>query len=69
MRNHIYINKHPAGRISNMHFGVCAILDGLVRVLSFGFLHSTFCLDQSRNAAKKAIEKAKKLREKELTNT
>jgi len=52
-----------------MHFGVCAILDGLVRVLSFGFLHSTFCLDQSRNAAKKAIEKAKKLREKELTNT
>lgn len=52
-----------------MHFGICAILDGLVRVLSFGFLHSNFCLDQSRNAAKKAIEKAKKLREKELTNT
>ena len=68
MRNPIQINKHPMGRINNMHFGICCIIDGLVRVLSFGFLHSTFALDQTRNASKKQIEKFKKLREKELTD-
>lgn len=52
-------NKHISGRISNIHFGLCQIADGLVRVLSFGFLHSTFTLDQARNAARKRLEALK----------
>ena len=51
-------NKHPAGRISSMHFGLCNILDGLVRVLSFGLLHSTFALNQARESARKMMTKA-----------
>ena len=34
-------------------FGVCAILDGLVRVLSFGHFHTTFQLDHARATARK----------------
>lgn len=56
----IQINKHPSGRLNNVHFGICQIADGLVRVLSFGFLHSTFTLDQAKNAAKKRFEQMKK---------
>lgn len=56
----IEINKHPSGRLNNIHFGLCAIADGLVRVLSFGFLHSTFTLDQARNVAKRRLEQLKK---------
>jgi len=50
-------NLHPAGRVSNIGFGLCAIADGLVRVFSFGFLHTTLALDHARNASRKAIFK------------
>ena len=52
-------NRHPSGRISNMTFGLCNIADGLVRVLSFGFLHSTFALDHARRSAKNRINQLK----------
>ena len=53
-------NRHPAGRASNMVFGLCTIGDGLVRVLSGGFLHTTLTLDWARNQAKASILRMKK---------
>lgn len=53
--NKVQRNRHPSGRINNIHFGLCQVADGLVRVLSCGFLHSTFSLDQAREAARKHI--------------
>ena len=55
----IHRNKHPAGRISNMIFGLCSIGDGLVRVLSFGFCHATLSLDWSRYQVKVQIKNLK----------
>jgi hypothetical protein len=52
-------NRHPAGRINNIYFGVCQVADGLVRILSCGFLHSTFPVDQAREVARKNIQKLK----------
>lgn len=66
--NKIQINKHPLGRINNIHFGLCCIADGFVRVLSLGFLHSTFTLDQTRNATRKQINQLKKNQEKIIAN-
>ncbi len=56
----IEINKHPSGRLSNIGFGFCSIGDGLIRVLSFGFLHSRFTLEYARRQAKKNLERMKK---------
>lgn len=53
-------NKHPAGRLSNMVFGSAAICDGLIRVLSLGFLHTRMTLNWSRYQAKRAGRKPKK---------
>lgn len=47
-------NLHPAGRLNNVVFGLCATVDGLVRVFSFGFLHTTLTLDHARNTSRKA---------------
>lgn len=43
-----------------MVFGVCTIGDGLVRVCSLGFLHSTFTLDYARRQARKHIDNLKR---------
>jgi hypothetical protein len=53
-------NLNPAGRWSNMLFGLGGIVDGLIRVSSFGFLHTRICLVISRYQAKAAIDEAKK---------
>lgn len=53
-------NRHPAGRSGNVLFGLAQIGDGLVRVLSFGFLHSTLALTVSRQQAKSMIQRAKR---------
>ena len=53
-------NKNPAGRTNNMVFGLCQLADGFVRVVSFGFLHTRFPIDQARNVAHKQLEKLKK---------
>lgn len=50
-------NRNPADRISNVVFGLAAISDGLVRVLSFGFLHSRFTLTVARNQARRAVDR------------
>lgn len=36
----IEINRHPTGRSGNLLFGSCEIIDGIVRVISLGFLHT-----------------------------
>jgi len=46
----IHKNKHKLGQLYCFTFGLCSILDGLVRVISLGYLFSTFCLSHSRNA-------------------
>jgi hypothetical protein len=56
----IEINKHPNGRISNLMYGLCSIGDGLVRVLSVGFLRSSFTIDYARYTAKQRINKVTK---------
>lgn len=33
-------NRHPAGRWSNIGFGLLEIVDGIVRVLFLGFAHT-----------------------------
>lgn len=53
-------NLHPAGRIGNIVFGFAAIGDGLVRVLSLGFLHSRFTLTVARNQTLRSIDRLKK---------
>lgn len=52
-------NRHPAGRSWNALFGLAQIGDGLVRVLSFGFCHSTLALTVSRQQAKTMIKRTK----------
>ena len=54
-------NKHPAGRIGCMVFGLAQIGDGLVRVLSLGFFHSTFPSTVSRNQARSQFKRLKGL--------
>jgi hypothetical protein len=54
-----YINKNPAGKLSNLHFGVCQLADGSVRVLTLGFVVTTFALDQARNTARARLEQLK----------
>lgn len=52
-------NLHPAGRINNIGFGLCAIVDGLVRVLSLGFLHTTLTVNYTRNTFLKLLKEKK----------
>jgi type 1 glutamine amidotransferase len=53
-------NKHSAGRVNNIMFGVCQLGDGLVRVVSLGFLHTRWTVNHARNSARRAIEMAAK---------
>lgn len=53
-------NKHPAGRISNMVFGLCSLCDGLVRLMSCGFLHTSLTLDWARYQATVQIRNLRK---------
>ena len=55
-------NRHPAGRISNMVFGLAQLADGLTRLMSMGFLHTTLTVDWARRQAKHAIARQVALR-------
>jgi hypothetical protein len=54
-------NKNRAGRIGCMLFGLANIVDGLIRFLSFGFLHTRLPVELSKFQAKRGI---KRLRER-----
>jgi hypothetical protein len=52
-------NRHPSGRLWNLLFGLAQATDGLVRVLSLGFLHTRLPLVVSRSQASRSIRCAK----------
>lgn len=52
-------NKNPAGVFSNAIFGMCNILDGLVRVFSLGHLHTRLPLSYAKYQAMAVFEKKK----------
>ena len=54
-------NLHPAGRVSNIKFGLAQVADGIVRVLSLGYLHTSIPVTVSRNQARRMIAKLKEL--------
>lgn len=55
-------NRHPAGRRWNFAFGAAEVVDGLVRVLSFGFLHTRWPVDVSRKQTEAMFRKLKAAR-------
>lgn len=48
-------NHTRGGHVGSMGLGVCNIVDGAVRVLSVGILHSTFALDFARWLARRRL--------------
>ena len=56
----IFLNKNQAGKLYVITFGVACILDGIIIILSLGFLSGKFCLTISRYQAKIIINKFKK---------
>ena len=53
-------NRNPAGRLSNVVFGLASLLDGLVRVVSLGWLHTDLPLSVSRWQVKSHIKALKR---------
>ena len=49
-------NLHAAGRRANVLFGVAELIDGLVRILSLGFLHTRLTLIVSSWQIRRAFE-------------
>ena len=49
-------NLHAAGRRANVLFGFAEVIDGLVRVLSAGFLHTRLTLIVSRWQMRRAFQ-------------
>ena len=54
-------NRHPAGKLFNMLFGLCQVTDGFIRILSLGYLHSRLTSTASRKSTEKLISRRKKL--------
>lgn len=54
-----YVNKNPAGKFNSFMFGFCCVLDGLVRIFTFGFIFSTFMLNHTRKTTKNHLIKIK----------
>ena len=53
-------NKHPASRAWNVLFGLAQVVDGLVRALSLGFLHTRFPVNVSKRQALHSIRNTKR---------
>lgn len=49
-------NLNAAGRRANVLFGFAGLVDGLVRILSFGFLHTRLTLIVSRWQVRRAFQ-------------
>ena len=58
-RSKFYLNKNPSGKLNSAYFGLCQIADGLVRVLTLGWVGSTFQLDHARNTAFERLQQLK----------
>jgi hypothetical protein len=61
-------DRHPAGKLYNMLFGLCQVADGFIRILSLGYLHSRLPSTAARNAAEKLISRRKAALTKEKDN-
>jgi len=53
-------NRHPAGRLSNLGFGLIQIADGLVRTISLGYLHTDLGCWYTRRQSKAMFAKLAK---------
>lgn len=60
----IFRNKNPAGKHWNFLLGIAEIFDGLVRIISLGYLSTSAPLKVSRSQALVAINQMKRLRGK-----
>lgn len=59
-------NLHPAGRIHCIVFGLAQVLDGVVRIASGGFFHTTAPLAVTREQARRHIQNLKRARARQL---
>lgn len=53
-------NRNAAGRVGNIVFGLAQLIDGIVRVLSLGFLHTSAPVTVSRWQTLRAHQRIKK---------
>jgi len=58
----IFRNKNPCGRRWIILLGLAEVVDGIVRILSFGHYSTRLPLIVSRNEAKYSIENMDKIR-------
>lgn len=58
----IYVNKNPSGKLWNFIMGVAELADGVVRVVTLGFLCTKFPLIASRKQADAMFRNVKKAR-------
>lgn len=56
-------NLNPAGKLSNAEFGFAEIIDGVIRLLSFGYYRTDATLQQSKRAFMKIKKMHEKMRE------
>ncbi len=60
---YFFRNKNLSGKVFNMVFGLAEILDGLVRILSLGFLATSLPVTCSGLGVKSHLKKLKKIQE------
>ena len=53
----VYRNRNPAGLRMCLLYGLAELIDGVVRVLSLGFLATTLPMDASKLMAKRGLAK------------
>lgn len=56
----IHLNKNPIGKLHNVTFAICQLVDALVRLFSFGFLFTDLPKNCVRKATKTHFEKIKR---------
>lgn len=59
-----FLNKNPAGKVTNVLFGLAELVDGSVRLLSLGFIATGLTSTVSRWQVERHIKRLKKGRNK-----
>lgn len=54
-----FLNKHPAGKLWNFLFGIAELCDGLVRMMTLGFVATSLPLLASRKQTECMFKKLK----------
>jgi hypothetical protein len=55
-------NRNPIGRLGNIVFGLATLADGLIRVISLGYLHTRFPVNLSKSQTKRYLMRIKAAR-------